>query len=140
MVWGIAIQAIAITVAVLGAFRIGLAWFPEQIDHARTMAFATLSISELLRAYTARSERHNIWQIGIFANRFLQYGVLASLAIQLLIIYLPALDPVFNTTALQARDWLVIVPLILLPAAVAEVSKMVLRRSERVHRVTNPAH
>jgi Ca2+-transporting ATPase len=128
MVIGTAIQAIAITVATLGAFRIGLALAPDNVAHAQTLAFATLSISELFRAYTARSERYNIWQIGVFSNRFMQWAVLSSLAILLAIIYLPFLDPIFGTTFLTPRDWLLVLPLIMLPSLVAEITKLFLRR------------
>jgi Ca2+-transporting ATPase len=127
MVWRILIQGIVDTIAVLGAFRIGLYLFPENVHHAQTMAFATLAISELLRAYSARSERYFIWQIGIFSNKYMQYAVLSSLIIQLAIIYLPFLDPIFNTTFLGWREWLVMLPLILLPAVAAEGSKLIHR-------------
>jgi Ca2+-transporting ATPase len=133
MMWGILIQGVAITVAVLGAFRIGLRLAPDDVRHAQTMAFATLSISELLRAYTARSENYNLWQIGFFSNRFMQYAVLSSLAIQLAIIYLPFLDPIFSTTFLTAQDWVYMLPLILLPAAAAEITKIVQRRQALQH-------
>jgi Ca2+-transporting ATPase len=128
MITGIAIQAVAIGLAVLGAFRIGLYWFPDNIQHAQTMAFATLSISELLRAYTARSERFNIWQIGVFTNRAMQYAVGASLLILLAIIYVPVLDPIFETTFLGLRDWLVMLPLILVPSIAAEATKLITKR------------
>jgi Ca2+-transporting ATPase len=124
MVWRIIIQGIVDTIAVLGAFRIGLYLFPDVTAHAQTMAFATLSISELLRAYSARSEHLHIWQIGIFSNRFMQIAVLSSLVILLAIIYIPVLDPVFNTTFLNFRDWLIILPLLLLPVIAAETTKI----------------
>ena len=129
MLIGIAVQTVAITTAVLVAFRLGL-----RVDetHARTMAFATLSISELLRAYTSRSERYSVFAIGVFANKWMQGAVLISLVVLLAIIYVPALDPVFETTFLTAADWLVMLPLILLPAAAAEVNKWFLRRSSRM--------
>ncbi len=128
MISGIAIQAVAISLAVLVAFRIGLHWFPANLHHAQTMAFATLSISELLRAYTARSERFNIWDIGVWSNPALQYAVLASLLVQLAIIYVPVLDPVFNTTFLGLRDWLVMLPLIFVPSLAAEITKLITNR------------
>jgi Ca2+-transporting ATPase len=134
MTLGIAIQSVAITAAVLTAFRIGLAWFPENVQHAQTMAFATLSISELFRAYTARSEHFNLWQIGVFTNKYMQYAVASSLVILLAIIYVPILDPVFDTAFLTARDWLVMLPLILTPATVAEITKVFLRRNTRMAR------
>ncbi|NLE77078.1 MAG: cation-translocating P-type ATPase, partial [Chloroflexi bacterium] len=130
MITGIGVQGLAIAAATLTAFVIGLRWFPDNLAHAQTMAFSTLSISELLRAYTSRSERYAIWAIGPLANRYMQYAVLSSLAILLAIIYVPALDPIFNTTFLTLKDWLVMIPLILVPSVAAEVNKWVLRRSE----------
>jgi Ca2+-transporting ATPase len=132
MLWRIGVQGIVDVVVILAAFRIGLAWFPENIHHAQTMAFGTLAISELFRAYTARSERFGIWRIGVLTNKYMQYAVLSSLAILLAIIYVPALDPIFDTTFLNLRDWLVMLPLILTPAIAAEITKAVIRwRAER---------
>jgi Ca2+-transporting ATPase len=129
MIIGIAVQTVAITTAVLIAFRLGL---PAGETHARTMAFATLSISELLRAYTSRSERYSLFAIGIFSNKWMQWAVLTSLVILLAIIYVPFLDPIFDTTFLTIQDWLEMLPLILLPSVAAEANKWVLRKlSER---------
>jgi Ca2+-transporting ATPase len=125
MVIGIAVQTVAISLAVLVAFRIGM---QQNELVARTMAFATLSISELLRAYTSRSERYSLLSIGIFSNKWMQVAVLTSLVILLAIIYVPVLQPIFGTVALTARDWLVMLPLILFPSVAAEVNKWVLRK------------
>ena len=94
---------------------------------AQTMAFGTLSISELIRAYTSRSERYSLLQIGIFSNKWMQYAVLTSLAILLAIIYVPFLQAIFNTVALSWTEWRVMVPLILLPAVATEITKVFLR-------------
>jgi Ca2+-transporting ATPase len=85
-----------------------------------------------LRAYTSRSERYSVFAIGVFTNKWMQWAVLLSLVILLAIIYVPALDPVFETTFLTAGDWLKMLPLILLPAFAAEVNKWFLRRSARM--------
>ncbi|MFQ5813144.1 MAG: cation-translocating P-type ATPase, partial [Anaerolineae bacterium] len=127
MVWGIAIQTVAITAATLTAFIVGLGWFPHNVTAAQTMAFATLSISELFRAYTSRSERYSLWSIGVFSNKWMQGAVLVSLIIVLAIIYVPFLDPIFETAFLGLREWLVIAPLILVPAAAAEANKLFLQ-------------
>jgi len=128
MVGGIAIQTVAITAATLTAFIVGLRWFPDNLRAAQTMAFATLSISELFRAYTSRSERYSLRTIGMFSNRWMQWAVLASVIIVLAIIYVPFLDPIFETTFLGLREWLVVAPLILVPAAAAEANKYLLRQ------------
>ncbi|MGA9351985.1 MAG: cation-translocating P-type ATPase, partial [Anaerolineae bacterium] len=132
MIWGIIIQSIAITSATLLSFWIGLRWFPNNVAAARTMCFTTLSISELFRAYTSRSERYSLWSIGVFSNKWMQWAVLTSLIIILTIIYVPFLDPIFDTAFLGLREWLVIVPLILVPAAAAETTKYFLRREKSV--------
>jgi Ca2+-transporting ATPase len=126
MVTGIAVQTVAISLAVVAAFLVGLQTGGEA--HARTMAFATLSISELLRAYTSRSERYSLWAIGFFSNRWMQLAVMTSLVILLVIIYLPFLQPIFSTSALSGQDWLIMLPLILVPSIAAEANKWVLRR------------
>jgi len=131
MLWGIAVQTVAITTATLTAFIVGLNWYPGQVRIAQTMAFATLSISELLRAYTSRSERYPLLKIGIFSNKWMQWAVLASLIIVLAIIYVPILDPIFDTAFLGLREWTVMLPLIFLPAVAAEIYKIVLTRRAR---------
>ncbi len=128
MIWGIIIQSIAITSATLLSFWIGLRWFPDNLKAAQTMAFATLSISELFRAYTSRSERYSLLSIGVFSNKWMQWAVLASLIIVLTIIYVPFLDPIFDTAFLGLREWLVIAPLVLVPFVTAEAHKFFLRR------------
>ena len=131
MLWGIAVQTVAITTATLSAFIIGLHWYPNQVRIAQTMAFTTLSISELLRAYTSRSERYPLLKIGVFSNKWMQWAVLASLIIVLAIIYVPILDPIFDTAFLGLREWTVMLPLIFLPAVAAEIYKIVLTRRAR---------
>lgn len=127
MTWLIAIQGVVATVAVLTVFQLALNWFPGDLQHAQTIAFSVLSISELLRAYTARSESYGIHEIGIFTNKFMQYAVLSSMVILLAIIYVPILDPIFETAFLDGRDWMLMLPFMLMPAIAAELSKLLVR-------------
>ena len=129
MVRGIVVQTIAITAATLIAFIIGLSRFPDSLAAAQTMAFATLSISELFRAYTSRSERYPLLAIGVLSNKYMQWAVLASLIILLSIIYVPFLDPIFDTVSLGLNEWLVMLPLMLIPSIAAEINKSFLMRA-----------
>jgi Ca2+-transporting ATPase len=127
---GILVQSIVKTPAVLAAFIIGLNWYGEAgqgLLIAQTMAFGTLSISELVRAYTSRSERYDLFHIGLFSNKWMQYAVLTSLVILLAIIYVPFLQTIFNTVALSWSEWRVMLPLIIIPAIAAEITKVFLR-------------
>jgi P-type Ca2+ transporter type 2C len=127
---GVAVQAVVMTGAVLGAFLYGLDRYAGSLQGAQTVAFTTLVISELLRAYTARSDRHSAFHIGLFANRAMQYAVGASLALLLVAIYLPVAQPFFGTVPLSLGDWAVILPCALLASLAAEVTKAAVRWHE----------
>jgi len=131
MVGGIVVQTIAIAAAILSAFEIGLEWYPDQVVRAQTMAFATLSVSELLRAYTSRSEHYGLAQIGFFSNKYMQWAVGGSLIIILAVVYLPFLNLFFDTQPLGLREWTVMLPLIFIPSLAAEAHKWVLRQLDR---------
>jgi Ca2+-transporting ATPase len=117
---GIAIQTLAIAGVTLAAYWIGLNQFPAM---APTMAFVTLSFSELLRAFTARSERLPIFKIGVFSNQYMNYAVLSSLVLLLIVVYVPFLQPIFETRPLVWAQWQYILPLLFVPAIAAEIFK-----------------
>jgi Ca2+-transporting ATPase len=125
---GILVQTIAITAVTLGAFSIGLYFDPEHAEFAQTMAFVTLSISELFRAYTARSEFYPLLKIGIFTNKLMNWAVLGSLVLIFMVLYVPFLQPIFNTVPLGWAQWAEILPLVLIPSIAAEVTKAVIRK------------
>jgi Ca2+-transporting ATPase len=133
MLAGVIVQAIVMTAAVLIAFLYGLRRFPDNLQGAQTVAFATLILSELLRAYTARSERYSLFKIGVFGNKWMQYAVGASFVLLLVVIYVPFLQVIFGTVPLDFRDWMVMIPFILLASVAAEITKAITRRrAERV--------
>jgi P-type Ca2+ transporter type 2C len=151
MMLGLGVQTIAQTGAVLTAFALGLIWHLEagasvvgnpltyllqhdwrgvDVQTAETMAFVTLSLCELFRAYTVRSERASIFQIGVFSNPYMQYAVGLSVALLLLVCSVPFLQPIFNTHFLSGREWAIVVGLALIPALAEEITKLILRRSK----------
>jgi len=127
MLKGITIQTIAITVVTLGAYWVGLTRFPEM---ASTMAFVTLSFSELLRAFTARSERVPILKVGLFTNKVMNWAILSSLILLLIVIYVPFLQGIFNTVPLGWLQWEIILPLLLVPSIAAELTKVLMKNRQ----------
>jgi Ca2+-transporting ATPase len=155
---GILIQTFTQTGAVLTAFALGLLWHLRQGDilppganpllfilqydwrsldvyTAETMAFVTLSLCELFRAYTVRSERSSIFTLGVFSNRYMQYAVSLSVTLLLLVVNVPFLQGIFNTHFLNANEWLVVLGLALIPAISEELTKAYLRWREARRRV-----
>ncbi len=150
---GIIIQTIAQTSAVLMAFGVGLIWhllaggvLPAgansltyllsydwrglDVQTAETMAFVTLSLCELFRAYTVRGEYASLFRIGVFSNRWMQLAVGTSIGLLLLVCSVPFLQTVFNTHFLSVREWSVVLGLSLVPATAEEITKFFLRLGE----------
>jgi Ca2+-transporting ATPase len=117
------------TIAMLIVFSIGLTRYPDSLATAQTMAFVALCTSELLRAYTARSEHYSILSVGVFSNRWMNWAVLASLVLVLITVYVPFLRPFFGTTFLGLTDWVEMIPFILMAPVAAELVKIYLRRT-----------
>jgi Ca2+-transporting ATPase len=153
---GIGVQTITQTGAVLTAFSLGLIWHLQQsmpaganpflqlfgydwsgvdVQSAETMAFVTLSLCELFRAYTVRSERLSIFQLGVFSNRYMQYAVGLSIFLMLMVVSVPFLQPVFNTHFMTGREWLVVISLSLIPAIAEELTKVYLRWQDSKHKI-----
>jgi Ca2+-transporting ATPase len=124
---GTAVQAVVMTAAVLGAYYWALQIYPQQVEHAQTIAFVTLCMSELLRAFTARSEHYGIFSIGVFSNRWMLWADGSSFLLVLLAVYVPFLRPFFDTVALSLDDWLLMIPFILMASIAAEITKVYLR-------------
>jgi len=128
---GMVVQTIVKTTVTLIAFAIGRQLTPDSWVLARTMAFVTISASEVLRAYTTRSELYPLFKIGVFTNKYMQYAVFTSLALMLLVLYVPFLQGIFDTQALSLTHWSYLLPLILIPPVVAEITKIYLRMLHR---------
>ncbi len=133
---GIGVQAVVMTAAVVGAYTWArLVRFPGSDPAAlagqQTVAFGTLVFSELLRAYTARSEHYSVLKIGVFSNKWMQYAVGISLVLMLLVIYLPFFQTIFGTVPLAITDWIVMLPFILAASVAAEIYKWFIRRTTK---------
>ena len=123
MLTGVLVQTIAITVTTLIAYNIGLSHSDPR--YAETLAFVTLVFSELLRAYTARSERYPLLKIGIFSNKWMNWAVLASCVLTLLVLYVPFLGEIFNVLPMGWTEWRLVIPLFLIPSIAAELVKYI---------------
>ncbi|MBN1922270.1 MAG: cation-translocating P-type ATPase [Anaerolineae bacterium] len=137
MIAGVAVQTIAIAGTVLWAYHRG-GYYAAKTGQdatlmAQTMAFVTLVLSELFRAYTARSERYPLLKLGIFTNKWMQYAIGFSVILLLMVVFVPFFQPIFGTVPLDdPEEWFLILPLVLIPSIVAELQKLLLSsRTER---------
>ncbi|WP_297790022.1 cation-translocating P-type ATPase [uncultured Anaerococcus sp.] len=121
-------QSIYITVAVLFAYLVGLKWiFPNSIEGAHTMVFATLITSELLRAFSVRSNKFTLKELGFTSNPQLIKATLLSFALLLVVMYIPVLTKLFEVVSLT-WEWIPVLILSLIPLVLGEVAKLIRRK------------
>jgi len=123
----IVVVAGILTVGTLGVFFLELREGADDV-RARTVAFTTIVFFELFLVFSIRSPRQTIWQIGLFTNKKLILAVLASMALQVAVIYTPFLHGVFETESLTLLDWLETLLISFTGYAFVEVLKVVRHR------------
>lgn len=121
----IVLQSLAITVASLLAFYYARKLYPDSITHARTIVFATLITSELLRAFSSRSFDRPIWKIGIKSNMKMVYAILISFLMLIAVLYIPFLHDIFDTFQLGFKDWEIVLSFAFIPFIIGELVKLV---------------
>jgi len=124
---GTVVQAIVMTAAVLGAYYFALQKYPQDLPRAQTIAFVTLCVSELLRSFTARSEHYSLFSSGLFSNKWMLWANGSSLLVVLISVYVPFLNPFFDTVPLSVDDWIFMLPYMILASIAAEITKVYLR-------------
>ncbi len=104
------------------------AWAIANGAHAQTMTFTTLTFAQLVHVIAVRSETESIATIGLASNRPLLLAVVGSVALHLALIYLPALQLVFGTEALDARSLGTALALALVVFVGVEIEKWAMRK------------
>lgn len=132
MLIGVSFQSLAVGGASLAAYLFALKLYgTSNISEARTIVFTTLIISELLRAYSSRSQRFTLWKIGIFSNKTMLWATAGAFGLLLAVIYIPFMNSVFYTFPLGIVDWEIVVSFAFIPLIVGELTKVVVGRIEK---------
>lgn len=113
MIGALALLAFSIGVNVLGNLTTG-----------RTMAFAVLSISQLVHAFNMRSE-HSVFRAGLFKNPYLVLSLIAGLVLEVSVISIPKLAVIFGVVPLGFVGWGIVAALSVMPLVIVELQKKV---------------
>lgn len=71
-----------------------------------------------------------MFKLGVFTNKYMQMAVGLSLVLLLAVVFVPFLNPIFNTHPLNAQEWLIVLGLALIPALCEELTKAYLRAKQ----------
>lgn len=124
----IAYEGFMIGILALTAFGIGHKYFDNGEIHniSRTMAFAVLSISQLVHAFNMRTDK-SIFKIHIFSNKYLCIAFIIGVSMQAAVIMIPFLAAVFDVTALNLQQWGIVAVLSFIPVLFVEFEKKILK-------------
>ncbi|XP_032415401.1 calcium-transporting ATPase type 2C member 1 isoform X1 [Xiphophorus hellerii] len=92
-----------------------------------TMTFTCFVFFDMFNALSSRSQTRMVHEMGLCSNRTFCYAVLASIMGQLLVIYFPPLQSIFQTESLSILDLLFLLSLTSSVCVVSEVIKKVER-------------
>lgn len=132
----IVVQSIAIGVCTLLAFSIGYFYFGKGLDaqnqlmEGQTMAFATLILAELFRAFASRSDKYTLFEIGVFSNKSMVRAVVIGILLLLIVLYIPILRSLFEVSFMTAKEWIPTLILSILPFAAAEIHQAIETREK----------
>jgi magnesium-transporting ATPase (P-type) len=96
---------------------------------ATTMCLAGIVATQVGNVFACRTDRESVFRAGLFANRFVLWGIASELAIIAVLMYTPFLQKVFGLAPIGAREWAFLfafAPLLLL---LEEGRKWLLRRT-----------
>ncbi len=103
------------------------------LESARTVAFTTLVLFQIFNALNARSENQSIFS-QLFVNPILLAGLLLGTLLQLVVIYVPGVQSVMQTTPLDPTQWGMVIGVSASVLVVVELEKLIRRRLGAVDR------
>jgi Ca2+-transporting ATPase len=72
--------------------------------HWQSMVFTVLTLSQLGHVLAIRSERESLFSFGVLSNRLLIGALLLTFALQMAVLYVPWLNPIFKTEPLSLGE------------------------------------
>ena len=114
---GIMLGALNLFIFSLGNYLFGL-------DVARTMAFVSLGLLELVHSFNIKSEE-SILNKGIYNNKFLVGSFVIGTLLQVSVVFVPAFANIFSLVPLNQTQWMYTILISILPIPIIEIQKKI---------------
>lgn len=96
--------------------------------HWQSMVFTVLTLSQLGHVLAIRSERESLFSQGVLSNRLLIGALLLTFALQMAVLYVPWLNPIFKTEPLSLGELVLCLALSSVVFFGVEIEKVLVRR------------
>ncbi len=92
-----------------------------------TMTFAGIVVAQAGNVLACRTSKQSIFRTSLAKNKWIVWGIIAQISILAVLIYVPLMQQVFGTTALEWTDWLFLLGLAVTVIVAEELRKIVVR-------------
>jgi len=124
---GVGVYGFVITAAVLGGMAIALQYFGMDEKKAVTVSFLTLAFAQLWHVFNMRDKNSTLFNNAIVRNPFV-WGALGLCSLLLAAtVYVPLLAEVLNVVNPEAKGWMLILIMSLLPMVLGQIGLVVLK-------------
>lgn len=89
----------------------------------QTIVFSVLCFGQILNGLSVRSANRPIFKISLFSNKLMLYSIVGTVALQFALIYIPFMQPVFKTAALELNTVLIVLGLSFATLLIIELVK-----------------
>ena len=115
-------EGIMIGTLTLLAFAIGNKYYGLEV--ARTMAFVTMGMSELVHSFNVKSEK-SIFNKKIFENKFLIGSFILGTLLQIIVVVQPNIAKIFSLVTLNKIQWIYTSLISIMPIIIIEIQKKI---------------
>lgn len=92
--------------------------------YARTMAFSTMALGQLLHVFNVRKKKDFGLNKTVLQNKFMIFAVIFSIILQLIAVYVPFFNNVMGTLPLDLYKWLIILAGAVIPTVIIQLLRM----------------
>jgi Ca2+-transporting ATPase len=124
--------SVLMSAILLVTYFMHMPWTSEyHLLEARTQLLTAMIVMELAVALCMRSLKYPLYKVGPFKNKYLWYAILGSFALQLVILYVPGLQALFDVHQPELIDWAVAALSGAIIFATIEIGKYVTSRKKQ---------
>ena len=106
----------------LTLFAFSLGNYLYGIEVARTMAFVSIGLLELIHSFNVKSNE-SIFKTGLFENKFLIGSFILGGILQTVIVVIPYFANIFEVVPLNKVQWIYTILISLVPILISEIQK-----------------
>jgi magnesium-transporting ATPase (P-type) len=113
-----------------GGWHLGMQLPSNNIVYVKgvTMTFAGIVVAQVGNVLACRTSKLSIFKTSLSSNKWIWLGIAAQISILSFLVYVPLMQTLFGTTALELADWAFLAALALIVILAEEIRKWFARR------------